>query len=120
MRVMMNKAVIIILITSFLIGCSLKESKNNITNNPLKIATFNVSMDATNYVGRDTALATNQVLKEQLKNGNQQIKNIAEIIQRTRPDIILLNEFDYIKDPKDGVELFIKNYLNVSQSNNYA
>ncbi len=81
----------------------------------LKIATFNVSMDATNYVGRNTELATDQVLMTQLKNNNQQIKNIAEIIQRTRPDIILLNEFDYIANPKDGVELFINDYLNVSQ-----
>lgn len=81
----------------------------------IKIATFNVSMDATNYVGRDVKRATNQVLKNQLQNGNQQIKNIAEIIQRTRPDIILLNEFDYIENPKEGVELFITNYLNISQ-----
>ena len=84
-------------------------------NTTLKIATFNVSMDATNYVGRDASKATNQVLKTQLQAGNQQIKNIAEIIQRTRPDIILLNEFDYIEDPKDGVELFIKKYLNTAQ-----
>jgi len=81
----------------------------------LKIATFNVSMDATNYVGRDVKRATNTVLKTQLKNGNQQIKNIAEIIQRTRPDIILLNEFDYIANPAEGVEVFIKQFLNVSQ-----
>jgi len=81
----------------------------------IKIATFNVSMDATNYVGRDTKRATNTVLKQQLGNGNQQIKNIAEIIQRTRPDIILLNEFDYIANPQEGIEVFIKQYLNISQ-----
>jgi hypothetical protein len=86
----------------------------------LKIATFNVSMDATNYVGRDVKKATNQVLKTQLANGNQQIKNIAEIIQRTRPDIILLNEFDYISDPKEGIELFISKYLNVAQQNDLS
>jgi len=82
----------------------------------LKIATFNVSMDATNYVGRDVKRATNNVLQTELKSNNQQIRNIAEIIQRTRPDIILLNEFDYISDPKHGVELFITKYLNVAQS----
>lgn len=81
----------------------------------IKIAAFNVSMDATNYVGRDTVKATNQVLKEQLNSDHQQIKNVAEIIQRVRPDIILLNEFDYIEDPAQGVEVFIKRYLNVSQ-----
>jgi len=111
----MYRTITIILIIYSLIGCSLKDHETKMTDTPLKIATFNVSMDATNYVGRDTKRATNQVLKTQLKNGNQQIKNIAEIIQRTRPDIILLNEFDYIENPKEGVELFIKDYLNVSQ-----
>jgi hypothetical protein len=85
------------------------------TETMIKIAAFNVSMDATNYVGRDTVQATNQVLKEQLNSDHQQIKNVAEIIQRVRPDIILLNEFDYIEDPEQGVEVFIKRYLNVSQ-----
>lgn len=85
------------------------------TETMIKIAAFNVSMDATNYVGRDTVKATNQVLKEQLNSDHQQIKNVAEIIQRVRPDIILLNEFDYIEDPAQGVEVFIKRYLNVSQ-----
>lgn len=87
----------------------------NITTN-IKVAAFNVSMDATNYVGRDAQLANGQVLIERLKNDEQQIKNIAEIIQRTRPDIILLNEFDYIADPSEGVELFINNYLKVAQN----
>jgi len=72
-------------------------------------------MDATNYVGRDAKRATNQVLMTELNSNNQQIQNIAEIIQRTRPDVILLNEFDYIKDPKQGVERFITQYLNVAQ-----
>lgn len=85
------------------------------TETMIKIAAFNVSMDATNYVGRDTVQATNQVLKEQLNSDHQQIKNVAEIIQRVRPDIILLNEFDYIEDPEQGVKVFIKRYLNVSQ-----
>lgn len=40
-----------------------------------------------------------------------QIKNIAAIVQQTQPDILLLNEFDYIEDPKAGVQLFIRNFL---------
>ena len=88
---------------------------STVTANTLKVATFNVSMDATNYVGRSPKKASNQVLINQLNSNSQQIRNIAQIIQTTRPDIILLNEFDYIDDPKQGVELFIKNYLNVAQ-----
>ena len=83
----------------------------------LTIATFNVSMEATNYIDPKTTPPSNQVLIDRLASGNhQQIKNIAEIIQRTRPDIILLNEFDYIRDPRQGIERFIKNYLNKGQS----
>jgi len=103
-----------------LLGCSLQKDHRHLALNEqhtVKIATFNVSMDATNYVGRDVKRATNNVLQTELKSNNQQIRNIAEIIQRTRPDIILLNEFDYISDPTDGVELFITKYLNVAQSN---
>lgn len=82
----------------------------------IRIATFNVSMEADNYVERGQPV-TGQELFEHLKNGEHpQIRNTAEIIQRVRPDILLLNEFDYNADPKQGVEAFVKHYLNVSQS----
>lgn len=81
----------------------------------LKVATFNVSMEATNYEYLGLP-PTREVLPEVLKNGeNQQVKNIAEIIQRVNPDILLLNEFDYIEDKQRGISAFIENYLQVSQ-----
>ncbi len=80
----------------------------------IPIATFNVSMEAENYQPKGPLGP--QVLAQQLAKGdNPQIKNIAAIIQRTNPDIILLNEFDYIQDPSQGVLAFIRNYLNQSQ-----
>ncbi|GAA4882568.1 endonuclease/exonuclease/phosphatase family protein [Ferrimonas pelagia] len=82
----------------------------------MKIATFNVSMEADNYRKTRTDPRQSNALKQRLANGeHRQIKNIAEIIQRTRPDIILLNEFDYIPDPNQGVEAFIRHYLQVGQ-----
>ena len=61
----------------------------------IRIATFNVSMEALNYLpselGRE-AKPTGKELAEALTQNHQQIKNIAEIIQRVKPDIILLNE----------------------------
>ncbi|WP_445767242.1 endonuclease/exonuclease/phosphatase family protein [Rheinheimera sp.] len=81
----------------------------------LTFATFNVSMEAQNYLpsgepGDDTVLAS------QLQNGTQpQIKNIAHIIQLVRPDVLLLNEFDYIAKPELGVTAFIRNYLHQAQ-----
>ena len=84
----------------------------------VRIATYNVSMEASNYLPQgDTP--TGEELFENLKTGdNQQIRNIAEIIQRVRPDIILLNEFDYSSDDEKGVKAFINNYLLVSQHGN--
>ncbi|MBN7819484.1 endonuclease/exonuclease/phosphatase family protein [Bowmanella yangjiangensis] len=81
----------------------------------IRVATFNVSMEADNYVERGQPVS-GQELFEHLKGGlHPQIKNTAEIIQRVRPDIILLNEFDYDADPKKGVEAFIQHYLSKSQ-----
>ncbi|WP_128724648.1 hypothetical protein [Pseudoalteromonas phenolica] len=40
---------------------------------------------------------------------------MAEIIQRVRPEVLLLAEFDYVADGS-AVKALIKNYLNVSQN----
>jgi endonuclease/exonuclease/phosphatase family metal-dependent hydrolase len=79
----------------------------------LRVATFNVSMDATNYTKKGDLIKADALVNA-LQADHQQIKNIAEIIQRVRPDIILLNEFDYV--PKaQGIDFFINHYLAVSQ-----
>ena len=39
---------------------------------------------------------------------------MAEIIQRTRPDVLLINEFDFVEDGQ-AAELFQDNYLSVGQ-----
>jgi len=81
----------------------------------LKIATFNASMDGSNYVARGIKPVGDE-LPNRLANGEAlQIKNVAEIIQRVRPDILLINEFDYIADPEQGVLSFQRNYLSQSQ-----
>lgn len=82
----------------------------------LRVASFNVSMEATNYVGRDRDKAKTAVLQERLQHGDDpQIRNIAEIIQRVRPDVLLLNEFDYIEDPQQGILAFQQRYLSQGQ-----
>lgn len=48
---------------------------------------------------------------------NAQAKAVAEIIQRNNPDILLINEFDYVaQDPLLPVQLLQQNYLSVSQN----
>jgi len=111
--------VVMISAATFMSGCDF--SVNNANNPVVRVATFNVSIEATNYLSRKQIAddpSRSEIVRELLASGDHvQIKNIAEIIQRTRRDIILLNEFDYISEPKEGIELFVKNYLNVSQNN---
>ena len=75
-------------------------------------------MDATNYAKKGEAI-DKDALSKALASNHQQIRNIAEIIQRVRPDVILLNEFDYI-DADKGINVFRKNYLQVSQNKQVA
>lgn len=89
----------------------------------LRVATFNVSMEALNYVPysrKNEPKITGKELEIALAKNHQQIRNIAEIIQRVNPDIILLNEFDRTSDDHHALKTFIKNYLNISQNGQKA
>jgi hypothetical protein len=93
-------------------GASIAMSANAIT-----FATFNVSMEAQNYLPAGEP-GDGTVLANLLKTDSQsQIKNIAHIIQLIRPDVLLLNEFDYIANPELGIKAFIRNYLQHAQGN---
>ncbi len=86
----------------------------------LRVATFNVSMEALNYAEQikgHTPHISGRELTHALQNDHQQIKNIAEIIQRVNPDIILLNEFDRVDDNASNIRYFIDKYLGKSQHN---
>jgi endonuclease/exonuclease/phosphatase family metal-dependent hydrolase len=75
-------------------------------NIDLRIATFNVAM----------GLQAEQQLGQALSHGQDlRLRQLAEILQRVRPDIVLLNEFDY--DPNfEAADLFNANYLAMSQN----
>ncbi|MFC6016355.1 endonuclease/exonuclease/phosphatase family protein [Plantactinospora solaniradicis] len=70
----------------------------------VRFATFNASLN------RGTAGALRADLST---GGNAQARTIAEIVQRTRPDVLLINEFDF--DPQ-AARLFQDNYLSVGQN----
>jgi endonuclease/exonuclease/phosphatase family metal-dependent hydrolase len=74
--------------------------------NKIRVATYNSSLF------RD---ADGQLIRDLESGDNEQAKNIAEVIQRVRPDIILVNEFDYDEAGK-AAELFREKYLAVSQA----
>lgn len=102
-------------------GCTTEREMNtgmNECTGYLRVATFNVSMEAGNYLDEDADQPLSAAaLQQRLQAGDHsQIRNIAEIIQRVRPDILLLNEFDTIEPRSAGLDLFQKNYLSRSQS----
>jgi len=71
----------------------------------LRVATYNLSLNR----------ATAGELEADLSNGDDvQAQTVAEVIQRANPDIVLLNEFDYVPDGR-AADLFRENYLQVSQ-----
>lgn len=93
------------------------------TTSTIRIATFNVSMEALNYLpsalGRE-AKPTGEELAQALNQNHQQIINIAEIIQRVNPDIILLNEFDSNDKTHQSLKIFLAEYLAKSQQGEKA
>ena len=73
---------------------------------PVRFATFNASLN------RNSA---GQALTDLSTPNNAQAKAVAEIIQRTRPEVLLINEFDY--EPNDALAIaFQTRYLDVSQN----
>ncbi|WP_421238102.1 endonuclease/exonuclease/phosphatase family protein [Aeromonas jandaei] len=95
----------------------------------IRFATFNVAFDRTaaGMLSGELALtrSAQDELLARLADGNlsgaektkalnvQQIRNVAEIIQRTRPDVFLLNEFDNDGKGENTADLkaFNNNYL---------
>ena len=69
----------------------------------LRFATFNASVNRN---------ADGQLLQELSNGDDPQLRNVAEIIQRVRPDVLLINEFDFVPDQR-AARLFQRNYLSV-------
>ncbi|EAP97011.1 Phytase [Janibacter sp. HTCC2649] len=72
----------------------------------LRVATYNLSLN------RNTA---GQIVTDLSTPDNAQAKAVAEVIQRANPDVVLLNEFDYVEGGT-AVDLFRDNYLGVAHN----
>jgi hypothetical protein len=74
----------------------------------IRFATFNASLNR-NFAG--------QLISHLSSPGNPQADTVAEIIQRIRPDVLLINEFDFDDQGPGGsslaAALFQQNYLSV-------
>ncbi|MEW8268499.1 MAG: endonuclease/exonuclease/phosphatase family protein [Candidatus Thiodiazotropha sp.] len=72
----------------------------------LRFATFNASLNRS---------AAGELISDLSTADDPQAKAVAEIIQRVRPDVLLLNEFDY--DPSGtAIRHFMRNYLGKRQN----
>src|ERR671919_1948119 len=75
---------------------------------PVRFATFNASLNRS-FAG--------QLISHLSAPGNAQADTVAEIIQRVRPDVLLINEFDFDDQGPGGsslaAALFQQNYLSV-------
>jgi hypothetical protein len=72
----------------------------------VRFATFNASLN------RNSA---GQLVADLSTPNNAQARAVAEIIQRSQPDVLLINEFDFVADGT-AAQLFLDNYLAVSQN----
>jgi endonuclease/exonuclease/phosphatase family metal-dependent hydrolase len=74
---------------------------------PLRVATYNTSL----YEETDGGLI------RRLEAGDDAARKIAHVLQRVRPDLVLLNEFDYDAEGR-AADLFQREYLEVAQAQN--
>ncbi len=81
-----------------LVGCGRRESQ------PIRVATFNASLNR-NSAGQ---------LVADLAGDDPQAQAVAEIVQRVRPDILVVNEFDWDENG-EAARLFHDRYLAVAQ-----
>jgi hypothetical protein len=72
----------------------------------VRFATFNASLN------RNTA---GQLVADLSTTTDAQARTVAEIIQRNRPDVLLINEFDFVAGG-EAARLFQDNYLSISQN----
>ena len=81
----------------------------------VRFATFNASLNRSS-AGLLTVHLSDPTVDDQFR---RQAKNVAEVIQRIRPDVLLINEFDPLNnDAAEGgpEDLFRTNFLQVSQN----
>ena len=79
---------------------------NRGSHHSLRVATFNASLNRT---------AEGRLVSDLSTPANAQAAAVAEVVQRVRPDVLLVNEFDYDAQGTAG-RLFQDNYLSVAHN----
>jgi hypothetical protein len=102
----MRRLVLVSLSVVALLAATLAPAVADDTHDTVRFSTFNASLNRFSAGGLVADLSTPT---------NAQAQTIAEIIQRTRPDVLLINEFDFDAGHQ-ALALFQQNYLSVSQN----
>lgn len=76
------------------------------SNQSIRFASYNVSFFRS---------SEGELIDDLSTPNNEQAQNVAEIIQRNNPDVLLVNEFDYDSEGT-AAQLFQENYLSVGQN----
>jgi hypothetical protein len=76
------------------------------THDPVRFATFNASLNRT---------VEGELIADLSTPADVQAQTVAEIIQRVRPDVLLINEFDFDAQGT-AAQLFQQNYLSVAHN----
>lgn len=81
----------------------------------LKIATYNVALNAASFCKKSDRHLDPESLTKALANKDDfRLNAIAKIVLDTHPDIILLNEFDFIAPQSQGLDRFCEQFLEIS------
>jgi len=96
------------LLTLFVLFCGLAQVHPALSaeepDHKIRFATFNIAM----------GLGSEGELQQRLSSGQDEaLKKVAAVIQKVRPDVLLINEFDHYE--LDSGLLFIQNYLDKPQ-----
>ena len=89
-----------------LAGVAFGISQPSPASDTIRVATYNTSL----FRDKD-----GQLIRDLASGNNEQARKIAEVIQRVRPDILFLNEFDYDEAGR-AAELFRSQYVAVGQN----
>ena len=104
----MRSFLISLLLLSSLTACTQAlvrgDPANRAKESTVRVATYNASLYSDEAGG----------LIRELEGGSSHARKIAAVLQQVRPDLVLLNEFDY-DDAHRAADLFQKNYLEVAQ-----
>ena len=101
-----SSLVVLTAVVLSLAGCKKSTISLAHDSGAVRFATFNIAFNRSTEGGLKEELAQAKTTKP---------KQIAEIIQRVRPDVILLNEFDFDAQG-EGINHFLNNHLGVAQN----